>query len=90
MGCAIEVTGHVATVDEKVAGHHLHVPMATVRFHGIDLDLTILPRLWDLHWRDIKPGAKLKVTGHADARKPKHLAVMVHEVVVLEEEAHAD
>jgi hypothetical protein len=85
MGRPIEVTGHVATVTEKVVGHHLHVPMATVRLHGIDLDVTILPRLWDLHWRDIKPGVRLKVTGRVDARKPQKLAVMVHEVRVMDD-----
>jgi hypothetical protein len=89
MGRPIEVTGHVATVTEKVVGHHLHVPMATVRFHGIDLDITILPRLWDLYWRDIKPGVKLKATGRVDARRPQKLAVVVHEVLVLGEEDHA-
>jgi hypothetical protein len=85
MGCPIEVTGHVATVDEKVAGHHLCLSMATVRFHGIDLDLIILPRLWDLHWRDLRPGVKMKVTGEVDARKPRRLAVMVREVALLDE-----
>lgn len=83
MGRPIEVTGHVATVREKVTGHHRQDPWATIRFHGIDLDLNAYERLWNLHWRDIRPGAKLKVTGLVDARKPQRRAVTVHEFVLL-------
>jgi hypothetical protein len=87
-GRAIEVTGHVATVAEKVTGRHRQDPWATVRFHGIGLDLNVHERLWNLYWRDIKPGVKLSVTGLVDARKPKNPAVTVREVVLLQEEEH--
>lgn len=83
MGRPIEVTGHVATVQEKVTGHHRQDPWATVRFHGINLDLNVCERLWNLHWRDIKPGAKLTLTGLVDARKPQRLAGAVHEFALL-------
>jgi hypothetical protein len=83
MGRLAEVAGHVATVAEKVAGHHLCLPWATVRFHGIDLDLNFYSRLWDLYWREVRPGARLRVTGRVDARKPRHLAIAVHEVALL-------
>jgi hypothetical protein len=86
MGRPIKVTGYVATVTGKVTGHHRQDPWAMVRFHGIDLDLNIYERLWNLHWRDIRPGVKLKVTGHVDARKPRRLAVTACEILVLSEE----
>jgi hypothetical protein len=85
MGRPIEVTGHVATVTEKVAGRHRQDPWATVRFHGIDLELNVYERLWNSHWRDIKPGVKLKLTGRVDARKPQRPTVAVHEVALLSE-----
>jgi hypothetical protein len=84
MGRLIEVTGHVATVTGKVAGRHRQDPWAMIRFHGIGLDLNVYERLWNLHWRDIRPGVKLKVTGRVDARKPQNLAVAVHEVALPE------
>jgi hypothetical protein len=88
-GARIELAGHVATVTEKIAGRHLCLPWATARFHGIDFDLNLYPRLWDLHWRDVRPGAHLKVTGRVDARKPLRLAIAVREVELLGERVMA-
>jgi hypothetical protein len=85
MGRVAEVTGHVATVQENVTGKQC-IPWATVRFHGIDLDLNVYERLWGLYWRDIRPGAKMRVTGLVDARKPQRKAIAVREVVLLGKE----
>ena len=85
MGRLAEVTGTVAAVREKVTGRQC-IPWATARFHGIDLDLNIYERLWGLYWRDIRPGAHLRLTGRVDARRPRRLGVMVHEVELLSEE----
>jgi hypothetical protein len=81
----VEVTGYVKTVSEKTAGRQ-HVPWATARFHGIDLDLNLYPRLWGLYWRDVRPGARLTVTGLADHRWPSRMAVAVRDVKVLGED----
>jgi len=81
----VEVTGYVQAVTEKATGRQ-HVPWATARFRGIDLDLNLYPRLWGLYWRDVRPGARLTVTGHADRRRPSRLAVAVREVELRSED----
>jgi hypothetical protein len=83
-GLPAEVTGTVCSVTGKTARG---VPWATARIAGVALDLNLYPRLWDLYWRDIRPGTRLRVTGRVDARKPRRLAVAVSQVALLGEDA---